>query len=595
MALALDIVFVTIILLAALVLLISERFPYDLTALGIMVALMVSGVLSPQQAVAGFANPAPLTVGALFIVTKGLIRTGSLVFVTRLIAALTRGRPRHILLVSLVLVGLLSAFINNTPVVVLMLTVILALSGRFDLSPARFLMPISFVSILAGTATLIGTSTNIIVSDLASAAGLAPLGMFELAKVGVPVAAMGALLLFLLADRLLPRTHTPIFHHDRGAQHKYIAELEIPSDSAHVGEDAVVALRRDHPSVEIHEVLRPTRVCYPETDDCTLAGGDIVLVSATATELVAILSGTDARLPLLAGKAMPLPYEEDTQVFEAIVPPESHLLGRRIADTHLRAEDGVVVVGAQRRRVHYVEGKMSHLRLMVGDILLVQCSAERLERLRSEGDLIIVEDNVPNLVNRRKAPVALAIFVTMVAVAALGLASILTTVLAAAFLMLITRCLNLHEAYEAVDVRVLMLIIGTIALGAAMTVSGAAELYAQKFLTLFHGAGPHAVLVGLIVLTSVLSHVLSNNSTAVLLVPIGIATAAALEVDPRPFVVGICFGASACFATPIGYQTNLLIYGPGGYRFSDFLRLGMVLNLVVWVTASVMIPRFWSF
>jgi di/tricarboxylate transporter len=595
MIITLEILTVTVILLAALVLLISERLPYDMTAIGIMVALMLTGVLAPGQAVAGFANPAPLTVGALFIVTRGLIRTGSLASITRMMAYLTRGRPRLVLLASLVLVGLMSAFINNTPVVVLMLTVILALSGRFNFSPARFLMPISFISILAGTTTLIGTSTNIIVSDLAVAAGLAPLRMFELAKVGVPVALAGGVLLFVLSGRLLPRTHPPILHRDSGPRHKYIAELLIPTDSAHVGEDALDALRRHHPGVEVHEVLRQTRVCYPETDDCTLAGGDIVLVSATAAELVEILSGADATLPVMAGEAMSLPYEENAQIVEAIIPPDSHLLGRRIENTDLGRDDSVMVVGAQRRRLHYTEGKMSHLRLQVGDILLIQCSTRRLERLRAESDLLIVEDTVPKLTNRRKAPVALAIFIAMVAAAATGLVGILTAVMAAAFLMLITRCIKLHEAYEAVDVPVLMLIIGTIALGAAMTESGAAELYAQGFLSLFHGAGPQAVLAALIVLTSILSHVISNNSTAVLLVPIGVAAAAGLGVDPRPFIVGICFGASACFASPIGYQTNLLIYGPGGYRFTDFLRLGMVLNLVVWITAAWMIPRFWSF
>ncbi len=590
-----EILIVTLVLLTALVLLISERLPYDLTAIGIMVALMLLGILTPRQAVAGFANPAPLTVGALFIVTKGLIRTGGLVFLTRLMIRLTSGRPRLILLVSLVLVGVLSAFINNTPVVVLMLTVVLALSGRFNLSPARFLMPISFVSILAGTTTLIGTSTNIIVSDLASTAGLAPLGMFELAKVGVPVALVGAVLLFFLSDRLLPRTHTPILHHDSGAQHRYIAELSITSDSSHIGQDAITALHQDYPGVEVHEVLRGPRVFYPETDDCTLDGGDVVLVSATAAELVGILGSGHAILPVVAGQTMAKPYDRDTQIIEAIVPPESPLRGRRIADTYLGLDDDVLVVGAQRRRVHYTEGKMSDLRLDVGDILLVQCSASRTERLRAETGLILVQDTVPPVANRSKAPIALMIFLAMVLAAALGLLNILTAALAAAFLLLVTGCLSLHEAYKAVDVPVLMLIIGTIALGAAMTASGAADLYAQGFLGLFQGAGPHAVLVAFIILTSVLSHVLSNNSTAVLLVPIGIATAAALDVDPRPFVVGICFGASACFATPIGYQTNLLVYGPGGYRFGDFMRLGMVLNLVVWITASLLVPRFWAF
>lgn len=590
-----DILLVTIILLTALTLLVTERLSLDLTALGIMVALMATGLLAPREAVAGFANPAPLTVGALFIVTRGLVRTGALTFLTRLLTDLTRGRARLILLFSLMMVGVLSAFINNTPVVVMMLTVVIALSGRFSLSPARFLMPLSFASILAGTTTLIGTSTNIIVSDQAMARGLEPLGMFELAPVGVPLAVAGVVLLFLLADRLLPRTHTPILHGDSGAKHKYIAELTIPPDSVHVGQEVVTALQKEFPEVEVHEVFQGERICYPETDYCTLTGGDVVLLSATATDLVGILGSKNAELPLVAGKSMAKPYELNAQIVEAIVPPDSHMLGRSIKDTVLGAAEDVVVIGAQRRRHHFREGQMGSLRLKTGDILLVQCGPQSLQWLRDDSELIIVEDTVPPVANRQRSPVALLIFLAMVSVAAFGLVNILTAALTAAFLMVLTGCLKLHEAYDAVDVPVLMLIIGTIALGAALTVTGAADLYARGFLSLFQGFGPHGVLTALIVLTSLLSHVLSNNSTAVLLVPIGLATAAAMGVDARPFIVGICFGASACFATPIGYQTNLLVYGPGGYRFTDFVRLGMVLNVVVWVGASLLIPRFWSF
>ena len=320
-----------------------------------------------------------------------------------------------------------------------------------------------------------------------------------------------------------------------------------------------------------------------------------MLVSATADDLVEILGGDDASLPLIAGKAMADPFGPDSQIVEAIVPPESPLLGRRLGSTFLGAADDLAVIGAQRRRINYSEGTMSQLRLSVGDILLIQCSERRLERLRNEPELIVLEDVGERIVNRRRAPVALGIFAVMVAAAAFGVTNILTAALSAAFLMMVTGCLRPHEAYEAVDVPVLILIIGTIALGAAMTASGAADLYAQGFLSVFQDAGPHVVLAALIVLTSLLSHVLSNNSTAVLLVPLAVATATALNVDPRPFLVGVCFGASACFATPVGYQTNLLIYGPGGYRFTDFLRLGMVLNVVVWVMAPLMIPRFWPF
>lgn len=590
-----DIVIVSVILVVAVFLLVSERLAMDIIAIGIMVALMVTGLLTPREAVAGFANPAPLTVGALFVATRGLLRTGALSFLTRLVAKATRGRPGKILLVCVLLVGVLSAFVNNTAVVVLMLSLVLTLSGRFGLSPSRFLMPISFASILAGTTTLIGTSTNIIVSDQTVALGGQPLGMFELARVGLPIAVVGGLLLMLLANRLLPEVHTPILHRDQGEKHRYIAELRVPEGSRHLGHDVQAALGDQHPDLEVHEVLRDGQIRYPETDDCTLVAGDVVLLSATTSQLVDLLNGNDARLPRVGGEVLAEPYQDDAQIVEAIVPPDSPVLGRRLADTFLAVADDLRVIGAQRRRVHYSERRMSRLVLDVGDVLLIQCSANRLERLRREDELIVVDDAMRTLDNRRKAPLALAIFVAMVTVAALGVTSVLTAALAAAFLMLVTGCLKPREAYAAVEGPVLLLIIGTIALGAALTATGAADLYAHGFLSLFQGAGPHVVLAAFIVLTSVLSHVLSNNSTAVLLVPVGMATAAALGVDARPFVVGICFGASACFATPIGYQTNLLIYGPGGYRFRDFFRLGMVLNLVVWVMAAALVPWYWPF
>jgi len=590
-----DIVLVSVILVGAIALLASEKLPVDLTAIGIMVALMVTGLLAPREAVAGFANPAPLTVGALFVVTKGLTRTGMLGFLNRLIVHSTGGKPRRIMALTLLMAGLLSAFINNTPVVVLLLSVLLAVSGRFGHSPAQFLIPLSFISILAGTTTLIGTSTNIIVSDLAAGAGLAPLGMFELTKLGLPLAILGGLLLMLLARRLLPQTQIPIYHHGETERTKYISELLVPETSALVGQSATHALRDRAPRAEVFEVLRGDHVLYPQTDDCTLQADDLLLVGATAAELVDLLGGKDVTLPTVDGRTLDNPYDRKSQIIEVVVPPESPLLGRQVGDTSLARRADLFVIGMQRRRTHYSQRQLSRLRLDVGDILLIQCSTRHILRLRAEGEVIVVEDVVRTLENRRKAPVATTVFAAMVLAATLGWLDILTAALGAAFLMLLTGCLKPREAYDALDLPVLVLIIGTLALGRALDTTGAADLYASGFLSLFDGAGPHGVLAGFIILTSLLSHILSNNSTAVLVTPIALATAASLGVDPRPFIVGVCFGASACFATPIGYQTNLLVYGPGGYRFTDFTRLGMVLNVLVWVGASVFIPRFWPF
>ena len=419
--------------------------------------------------------------------------------------------------------------------------------------------------------------------------------MFELSRLGVPLAVVGALLLLLLSSRLLPRTRTPIYHRGQDERTRYISEFQVPSGSNLVGEDVRGSLQERADDLEIFEVVRGRQVLYPETDICTLEANDLVLVGATASDLVDLLGSKDVILPTVDGERLDDPHDRNSQIVEVVITPDSRLLGRRIQNTPLADMDNLHVIGMQRRRSHYRQRQMSRLQLDVGDILLIQCGTRQLARLRAMGGLLVVEDVVRRIENRRKGPVAAVIFAAMVAAAALGWLDILTAALAAAFAMLLTGCLKPREAYDALDLPVLVLIVGTLSLGDALARTGAADLYAGAFLSLAAGAGAHAVLAAFIVLTSVLSHFLSNNSTAVLVTPIALATAASLGVDPRPFIVGVCFGASACFASPIGYQTNLLVYGPGGYRFTDFVRLGMVLNVLVWVGAAVFVPRLWPF
>lgn len=590
-----EILIVSAIVVAAIALLASESLPVDLTALGIIVVLIATRILSPPDALAGFANPAPVTVGALFIVSRGLMRTGALDFLNRFLIRWTEGRPLYLLVATLLATGTISAFINNTPVVILFTSLIIGLCARFGLAPSKFLLPVSYISILAGTSTLIGTSTNIVVSDLLAARGYAPLGMFELTPAGFPLAILGLGLLVILAFRLLPEHRAPTLEQTRGDQHKYLSELLIPESSPLVGQDPTAALAERFPAVEIYEVFRGDYTCDPSTEVCILAQRDFLLVKASADDLARLLQEKQVALPVGEDGVAADPLNRRSIIVELIVPPGSRLIGRKLDDTHLGFGQELHVLGVKRRQVHYSAQKMSSLYLVVGDILLVQCPLDDVDLLRGDDDVIVVEDVDKRIVHRRRAPLALLVFATMVAFAATGLADILTCALAAAFAMIVTGCLSLREAYASVDVRVLVLIIGTLALGRALEETGAADLYATRFLAVFANLGPQGILAAIIVLTSLLSHFLSNNSAAVLLVPIGIATAANLGVDPRPFVIGICFGASACFASPIGYQTNLLVFGPGGYRFPDYVRLGLPLNLLIWIGAVILIPLFWPF
>jgi di/tricarboxylate transporter len=591
-----DIILVSLILAATVVLLVTERLPVDVTGLGIMVALTVTGLLAPAEAVAGFSNPAPLAVGALFVVSRGLVRTGALAFVTRLTITYTNGSGRRLLLLSLVLVGTLSAFMNNTPVVVLFMTILMAVCVRYGFAPSRFLIPVSYISIMAGTCTLIGTSTNILVSDVAAGLGNAPIGMFELSVLGVPIALAGGLFMFLFAHRLLPAHTSPAMDAGESAQ-MYLSELKVTDESALIDATPAAGLGETYPDVKVYEVFRGGRILDPRNRRLTLRGGDEILIRASASDITALLERGDATLPTCSrAECFESPHEDGSRLVELLVPSGSSAQGFTLDELPLTNAPDVNIIGFKRRNAHYSWHSAHLLRLRVGDILLAQVADTRLERVRKEQEFIILNDDVvSDVINWKRAPLALGIFALMIAAASTGLTDIMTASFAAAFAMILAGCLKVREAYAAVDVKVLMLIIGTIALGAAMQKTGADRLYADAFLSIFRDAGPHVVLTGFILLTSLLSHFLSNNSVAVLLVPVGLATATGLGADPRPFIMGIAFGASACYATPIGYQTNLIVYGPGGYAFTDFMRLGLPVTAIVCGGASLFIPTFWPF
>ncbi len=590
-----DILIVSIIILITLFLLITERIPIDLTAIGIMVALILTKILSPMEAVAGFANPAVITVGAMFLISRGMIRTGSVGFVAQKVIQVSRGKAKLALLFTLVIVGIASAFINNTPVVVLFIPIILNLSCEYDLSPSKFLIPVSYASILAGTCTLIGTSTNIIVSNLSGMYGYGTISMFELSSLGVPIAILGIAFLFFAAPRFMPGHAAPVCELEDRVDRRYLAEFVIPPDSALIGEDPVQAFSKKYPSFEVFEIARDYHVFYPERDEVKIAPKDLLLVKGSPNDLIGILRDSVVELPHLAEGMQPAAGEKESLVVELIIPPQSSLLGEKLLETHLQKDPEIHIIAVKRRSSLYTEQRIQNLKLRVGDIILIWCPGEKLERMRGEPDFIIVEDVHHEIIHKKKAPFAILVFLGLIVAASTGVADIMVCALAAAFLMILTGCLQLRDAYRSIQGNVLVLIVGAIALGTAMEKTGTAQYYAESFLGLFHGANPEVILAGIILLTSISTQILTNNATAVLLVPIAISTALSLGVDPKPFIIAVCFGASACFATPIGYQTNLLVYGPGGYRFSDYLKLGIPLNLLVLIVGTLFIPLFWPF
>ena len=583
---------VTAILVVVIVLLITERVSIDVTAIGIMVVLMLTRILEPSEAVAGFANPAVITVGAMFVASRAMIRTGVVGYMGHKLIALARGRSGVAIFVVLLIAAVASAFMNNTPVVVLFIPVIMSMGCRFGLSPSRYLIPLSYVSILAGTCTLIGTSTNIIVSDLAAGYGFGRLSMFELAQVGLPVAIVGFAFVLFSAPYLMPDLHPATCEMEGGTVRRFLAEIEIPEHSKLIGRNPCIDLPARYPGIEALELIRHSHIYQPCRDTLTIAAGDLLLIKGAPSTLMAVLDDKGVQLPMGA-TGLSFSGPDAGVVVELIVTPASTLIGQLLEETDLARDTQLHIIAIERTGLHYAEKQMRRIRLRNGDILLIWCRATELDRLRNRSDWIIAEDVQQWIVHKRKAPLTAAIFGAMVAVAAAGLVDIMTAALGAVLLMLLTGCLPLKEAYRALQGQVLLLIVGTIALGAAMQKTGASRHYADLYLNLLHGLPPTMVLGGFILLTSISTQILSNNATAVLLLPIAVSTAQSLGVDPKSFVMAVIFGASASFATPMGYQTNLLVYGPGGYRFSDYLKMGIPLNLIVLAGGALLIPIFW--
>jgi di/tricarboxylate transporter len=587
--------FVSAILIITLYLFITEKVPVDLTAIGIMVVLVILRIITPSEAVAGFAHPAVITVGSMFLISKGMIRTGAVGFIGQKVIQMARGNFMLALLVILLTVAVASAFINNTPVVVLFIPVVMSMCCRFNLSPSKFFIPVSYASILAGTCTLIGTSTNIIVSDISSKNGYGAIGMFDLAALGVPIAVLGLAFLMIAAPRFMPSLLNPTCEVENSEHRRYLAELAVPRGSKFIGESPGQIFAENYPALEVIELIRYSHIFHPSRDAVNIAADDLLLVKGSANDLVEIIHHDDIELPLSEVGLSFGPGKKESFVVELIIPPQSSLLGQRLLESRLQRDPDIHIIAIKRSGLHFTEKQIHDVRLRVGDIVLIWCYGDKLDRMRDGVDFIIAEDVHHEIVQKRKAWKAGLIFTGLVVAASIGLADIMVCALTAVFLMIVTGCLQMRDAYRSVQADVLLLIAGTLALGTAMEHTGTSQLYAEVYLKLFAGFSPEIVLGGFILLVSISTQILSNNATAVLLFPIAVSTALGLGVDPKPFIMALCFGASACFATPIGYQTNLLVYGPGGYRFSDYLKLGIPLNLLVLILGTLLIPKIWPF
>jgi len=589
-----EMIAVLLILLAAAILFILEKIPAGLTAMIVLTALVASNILTVEEGLSGFGNQATVTVGAMFILSAALKRTGAVAAVGAFASRLFRFNFWVGLLSTMLLVGILSAFINNTPVIAIFIPIMLRIGIASNHSPARMLMPVSFASIFGGACTLIGTSTNILVSSIAVQRGLAPLGMFEFASMGLVFFAAGTLYMMAFGVRAIPDRACCGGLVEKYRMKQYLTDVVLLPGSPSLGmklPESPIVSKLD---IDVLDVIRSQRRLLRPLGEIVLEAGDVLRVRCDIEQIRKLQESDGIRL-----KSRPNLEDGDFDaeqllLVEAIVAPGSSLVGRSIRSARFRNRFQANALAVRHRGQLFNIG-FREMPLAAGDAVLVEVRQENYEALKNDDAFVIVSDIVQvNAITPRRLTV-FAVVAGVVAVAALGILPIAVAAIGGCLLLVLLRLIRVEEALQAVDWPILLLLAGMIPLGLAMEKTGAAALLANGLVGVLHGFGPVAVIAALYLLTSLLTSIMSNNATAVLLTPLAIGAALNLGLDARPFIMAVAFAASASFMTPIGYQTNAMIYGVGQYRFVDFVKVGTPLSLLFWILAAIFIPVFYPF
>jgi len=586
----LEIGLVLSIALVAVLLFATEKLPMDMVALLVLTGLAATGLIDTGQALSGFSNPATITVASMFVLAAGLQNSGALSGIGSL---LSRAKsPTQFLIMLFLVLGVIAPFVNNTAVVAVFMPIVLAASASIGMSPSKALIPLSYISQVAGVCTLVGTSTNLLVNGMARDLGHRGFSMFEFTSLGVICFGAACLYLLTVGRWLLPESRSTelVDHYELG---KFITELRVMPESSLIGTSISDAKLGENFGVYVLELLRgDEKVWSPKSQ--TLQEGDILLARGDWSKLEELCK--DAGLEINAEfKLKQRSFEDVEQVLtEVLIAPQSRLIGSSLGMLDPGWHHNTTSLGIHRRGQILREG-LRNVRLRVGDILLLLIPESEMQALRKDKNIIVLSERQPYRQGGWRAPFALITMALVIGVAAVGWAPISVTALAGAVAMTLARCLDAEDVYDAIDWRIIILLAGLLPLGVAMSETGAAEFLVQNTIGWVSDMGPLVVLAVLYLMALLLTEFMSNAAAAVLLTPIGVSTANMLNVDATPFLIAVTFASSTSFATPVGYQTNTMVYGAGGYRFSDFVKVGLPLNLIFWVLGVIFIPIFWPF
>ncbi len=593
-----EIAFVLVLMGVALVAFVRESFPIEVTALGLLAVLVIAGILDGREALAGFSSTAVVAIGSLFVLSHALTKTGLLETAANRVADAAGEKPWPMIVLMLVLVCVGSGVLNNTAVVALSIPLVMKFCRRLGLSPSKVLLPLSFASILGGTLTLIGTSTNLLVNSVVRDHDQPPIGMFELSIAGAVIAAVGLVYIVLFSRRMLPARADKGQLTSKYRVGEFLAELTVSGESKLVGRTLVGEQINQRYRVTVLEVIRSRSEAFlEEADTVTLQPGDLLIVQGDMDDILRLRQ--EKRLILVPEVII----DDDEliaggQLLEAWVAPGSTMTGRTLKDLEFHRHFGAYVLAIRRVKAT-LRRRVAETRLKFGDAMLLLIPPNRVASLEQAGDVVILGERDITLRKGRMWWLPLVVMPLVVLVAAFGWLDIAAAAMVGAVLVLLFGVITPQEAYRAVDWPVIFVIAAFVPTGHAFQVTGTADFLARSVLAVGSWAPidflPYFVLAIVYFVTVVLTQIVSNNAAAVVVTPIALSLGPALGVDSRPFVIAVCFAASAAFMTPMGYQTNLMVHAAGQYRFSDYIRFGAPLNLLVWLLALMLLPIIWPF